>query len=725
MSNDSLLVYGTAGEIKYPIDKSGKNIDIQSAWTAKRRLVVKNKSNGGVVLQCYLRAITGTHKEQLYIQFSADSSKRIFERFSQAVNTHLLEDLGWELQNHQKNRLIRSILTFEESQEKTSPLDKILLLLEDDQDIKSHTNNYTKAIQLTHELINRGCDVTIADNSEALKYCDVGIAVNPQYQSQITLSDDNETYYRQKQESLKQKKLRESLVTTVQKYRSEMSDEALIDQFGEIIADTEYQISTKTRDPNQEEAEDKQPLKSKPDYSLYPLLSYGVNIIVGVLLSLYLFEGALNYWGLSIAQTVGTSIEMTLIVMAVFLIGYGSLGALWATSHLSSSKAGFIGFICMTLSLFAGGVVSILGGSYVPSTIAGFPWWILLSVLPPIAGLAEAVRNNTQAWSADIGDESVFPFNLPPVLGAAGGIFVGFVIGNIAIESISTNIIYGAAINQIVVGVLTVILTGGILYLWMEGNYERHIQTAVITMITLSGGIAIFTVVLRFDLLPGMELLLYKILAGAGLALVTFMTTGYIGHTTSLFEAPEKLLILYPKEDDTITQPEFEIKILNELSVNWVTVKLNKDGDLVDSNMIEYRNDDSQNNLQTVLSANENGDHIIQAYTGKGEYSGHRGGKDQTEISIEGIADFNTSAPQVDYATTKTGDTKNNSLDTTEEALSDSQGDNSNPSEFDTGEFEADTHTDESSSPEETETIESSEAESGGSNSENDSWEIK
>lgn len=744
MSSESIIVYGTGGEIKYPSGSSEKNIDIQSAWTAKRRLLLKNKSDG-VVLQCYLRAHTGTHEEQLYIQFSTDTSENLFEQFSEAVNNHLIEKLDWKIQDHQTNNLIREILAFDQSREVNSPLEKIGLLLEDNQDVKAYTNNYTRAIHLVHELAIRGCDVTIADKEDALKYCDVGIAVNSQYQSQMTLSQTNETYYRQKRDSLKREKLRESLLNSVHEFRSELSDEALIENLGRILSDTDYRITTESRKPtskNKDQAEseytnsiDSQAtdsietnnslsVKSANQYSTYPLLSYGVNIIVGVIFSLFLLEGALNYWGISIAQTFGIPIEMMAILVGVFLVSYGSLGALWATSYLPSTKAEYIGFVCLALSVVTGGIVSGFGSSYIPSTIAGFPWWISLSLLPPIMGLAEAVRSNNEVWSGDLGDEDTFPFRLPPASGAALGMSAGFVTANIIIEFISTTIINGAVINKIGIVVAFLILLGGSIYSWMKGNYRTQIQTAGVTLGALIGGTTISTLVLRLNVLSVIEVPSYKILAGAILGVVTFLITGYIGHKTSLFEAPENLLILYPNKGDTITEPEIEVEILNELSVDWVTVKLNKNGEMVDSDIIRFEHDDFPNNLQTSLRATTNGDHIIRAHTGKGEYSGHHGGRDESEIHIEGIQDSSMTSSEKSESP-ESLETENDDLDPTGENIGDSNGDESNSSRFSSGRIGSNGNNDELSSQNQKDTTKSTVDESETSNSDNDSWEIK
>lgn len=666
MTEGSLTVYGGDGEQRYPDRGSGKNIDVQSDWAAKRRLVLEH-SPDSIIFRCYVRAHTGRHKEQLYLQFESESTEDLFGRFWDAVNSELIEQRGWTINETSKNRLFHELVSLNGSVDDGLPSEKVATLLEDNQDVRAFTSDPSQAVRLVDELIGCGCDIAIGDNSNALQRCDVGIVVNSQYRSGISLSEDNEAYYRQKQAELKKRRLHESLSSSVHDLRTELDDSALIEALQREISDTGYRLTKAEPDARSEPGQIDEP---SPDIdptggsSLYQTISYGLNAVAGVVVLVYLLEFVLNTVDHSLAETFGTPIDTLALTLVVFLVGYGFLGIAWSASYLSQEK---VGILCLASAFLSAVVVAAVVQveflrAVVPPRMAGIHWWLSLAFIPLLLGGIEIVR--TRDWITTDVPRDIDSSVLPSMYAFLAGIsmFAGVVTGEEGVRRVYSVLIGSSLGIQIGVGIVALTLLGGIGASIYKDTFATQSKGVIAATIALLVGVVISYALFTFVLPLAVGAIPMDILAGLIFGMIALGTTEYINKETAVFEKSSQFEILRVNgqsdvvDSDVVEGTEIKVEGFNKTEAEWVTIELLKDGDHVADDIVEVGTGDAPYRFTGRLHADTNGSHTIQAYTGRDGFSGHSGGKDMIEFTVRGIASNSTSNEErVNEPETETG----------------------------------------------------------------------
>lgn len=649
MTDGSLTVYDGNGKKKYPDEGGDTNVEVQSDWTAGRRLILKQNS-GEILLRCYVRAHTGNHVEQLYFQFETNTAENLFERFGESINTDLIDRFGWKIEDTPKNGLFREIARFSRDKNIMLPTEKIATLLGDNQKIQAFTSDHSQAIYLINDLIGEDCDVTIAEDSDALKYCDVGIVLHPQYQSKISLSEENESYYHEKLAAIKRRQLSESLSTTVQNFRSELGEDTLIEALNHEISDTKYQLRRAQQDPDTGDTDHSQTETDiEQNTSVYPTLSYGINGIVGLVILLYFIEFTLGFVGISLANTVGTEIDTLALTLVVFITGYGSLAAASTTSNISRDMAVMLGGVSILLS----GVLAVAVISFdsiraiLPSTIAGLPWWISLAFLPPILGAIEILRSQQSISGSESQNDqsSILPSKYAVAAGV--GMLGGFIIKTDGIWQLYTFVNRGGTGIWIGAGVVTFLLFSGIAVLLVKDTYTTPTIVISTIIISLCAGIGISAVLFTFALPTSLNSIPLDIPVGFVFTMIAVATTEHINQSTTMFEPSQQLEISkIDGKENLVKGPKFSVEGYNKTDVKYVTIELLRNNKVIDNDIVETGTQDAPIRFVGNLVAERNGEHTIKAYTGQGEFSGDRGGKDSLEVSIKGIKEITSSQSQ-------------------------------------------------------------------------------
>lgn len=698
MTNNKLIVYDNQGNLKYPSDiKEDKknNLSIKSAWSAKRRFIATNDGEENII-QCFAIMHTGRHEEQLYIEFRYQNDQNVFDQFSEAVTNQLIHEQGWKLLNHKTNRYIHAIMNFDGSDTSNLPLSKIEILLDEDQDVKTFTSDPSQAILLASEILTRGYDVTIADKADSFKYCDVGIHVATKYQRKIRISQENEEYYRKQQEKIKRKELKESLKNSVKNIKSEMGQDTFVSMLEDVLSDSRYGLKLSNPESESETTDHSPKQGENTKFGGYSTISYGLNAITGIILLLYIASKALEFRGSSFADQIGLPFEITAVFLTAFLLGYGSLGALWVLSDISEQEIGVLGLVSAGLS---GGIYYLIGvgplRNSFPTVIGGLSWWITLSVVPVFVALVRVTTSELELLESETESKESFDIQFSVAVLAGIGILGGFLLGDYGLQMLSTYLGESIALVGLVI-VLSVGLIVFVAYLWKLGKYQEQISQVAITIFTFSVGLGISGSLIRYNFAPQLQQPIIKIVVAIPLSLVVYRITDYTSNHTSIFDGGDKLSIVAPKSEDgdppIVQGPKFTVEVSNKLDEEWVTLELNSNNQTVDHREIHSEVDASQDKLTCNLRTDETGKHKILAHTGKGTYSGHEGGRDGLEVTVSSIEE--SSPPKSDYHPEQQ-QTQGSSADT--DVNSGGEFDNQ-PQEMDSGSWEFESNIEESES---------------------------
>jgi hypothetical protein len=643
MTNNTLTVYGNQGKVKYPANINDENISIRSAWSAKRRFIAKNNEDGNII-QCFARMHTGRHEEQLYLEFRYQNARNVFEEFTQAINNQLINGQGWKLIDHKTNRYINTIMNFGRSGSSNLPLSEIEMLVDDGQDVTTFTSDATNAILLAHETLTRGYDVTIADKKDSLKYCDVGVHVATKYPREINLSQDNKEYYRREQQKIKRKQLREPLEESVQNIKSELGQDTFVSMLEDVLSDTEYELrlsGSESESQSPEHSTFQQETKTSRSYSS---ISYGLNAVAGIIALLYIISEAIAFTGSSFSELVGTPFEILAVFVSAFLLGYGSLGAIWVISDLSKKEIEVLSVVSLALS----GVIYYLVGvgplrESFPAVIGGFSWWITLSVVPLLVGLAGLATTDIEVLESETESTDSFDINSPTAVPASVGMLLGVLLGNYVLRVFGT---YLVNISIATVAVLVIMSAAGIVtvvYFSRVEKYRKILYQVGITAVTFGAGLAISGSLVQFGLVPQLQNPIIKLPVGVISGLCVYRLVPMVLTNISAFDEEDGLSIQSPVSEDgdppLVQGPDLTVELLNDTYADWVTLKLTQDNQIVDTEELPSKSGDPGDNLIGTLRAAETGRHTIKAHTGQGGFSGHDGGREKLDITVQSIED--------------------------------------------------------------------------------------